>query len=300
MMGHCPRCSTPLEQTTVGTVHVDGCHGCGGVWFDHRELGQIAQAHAADLKELDARFVPGAGVLADGNMLCPVCDVVLFEFEFKHSPGIKLDACPQCRGIWADNGELMAIYDRITRSLSRAATAARPAVRTLSTRQKARQAVHFLTSRQCHGCGEANPRGSLVCWACGQVLAGQQDKECPDCEIPLRQHTFDAVGAVDVCPACCGVWLDHRELANVVRRTDEELRPLMDAVSRPSVAPQGRLTPGAEYLCPVCSAVLEERQYGYNSGIRIDVCEECGGVWLGADELRQTVEYYRREQGLGG
>src|SRR5262245_6555551 len=106
MTKNCPRCGTGLEETEVGALRVDGCNGCGGVWFDNKELGAIAQSQSAELKALEERFLPGAAVTVAGEMNCPVCEVLLFEFEFKHSPGIKLDACPQCRGIWADEGEL--------------------------------------------------------------------------------------------------------------------------------------------------------------------------------------------------
>ena len=46
-------------------------------------------------------------------MVCPVCSSELQEFEFKHAPGIKLNGCPQCKGIWADEGELDDLYRRM-------------------------------------------------------------------------------------------------------------------------------------------------------------------------------------------
>lgn len=298
MIGHCPRCNTSLEETVVGSVHVDGCNGCGGVWFDNRELGTIAQAQSADLKSLEDRFLPGAAAVTAGDMTCPVCNVLLFEFEFKHSPGIKLDACPQCRGIWADDGELQAIHDRVMLSLAQTATA-RPTERAMTTRQKARQAVSFLASRNCPTCGESNPHGSVVCWACGSALVDRRDMVCPSCEIPLTGYSFFGGTRIDICQGCCGVWLDHRELAEVVRRPESDIQQIFDVLDKPVVNTPGRLASEQEYLCPVCSKLMEERQYGYNSGIRIDVCDSCNGVWLGTDELHRTVEYYKREQNFG-
>jgi uncharacterized protein len=42
-------------------------------------------------------------------MKCPVCDVVLTMTERQ---GIEIDACPQCRGVWLDRGELDKIIER--------------------------------------------------------------------------------------------------------------------------------------------------------------------------------------------
>ena len=42
-------------------------------------------------------------------MKCPVCDVVLTMTERQ---GIEIDACPQCRGVWLDRGELDKIVER--------------------------------------------------------------------------------------------------------------------------------------------------------------------------------------------
>lgn len=299
MTKNCPRCGTGLEETEVGAIRVDGCNGCGGVWFDNKELGAIAQSQSAELKALEERFLPGAAAMqADGNMTCPVCEVLLFEFEFKHSPGIKLDACPQCRGIWADEGELRAIYDRIMLSLSQVATA-RPTERVMTTHQKARQAVHFLTSMPCPKCGEMNPRGSLVCWACATVLRDERALLCPACEVPLTTTRFFGDTRIDICQGCCGAWLDQGELSTVIRRSPEELQPLLEMLDKHVVNVQGRLEPGHDYLCPVCSEPMEERLYGYNSGIRIDVCNSCAGVWLGTGELAHTVDYYVRQQKVG-
>lgn len=36
-------------------------------------------------------------------MKCPKCGGTLAEAEFHH---IKLDRCPDCHGVWLDNGEL--------------------------------------------------------------------------------------------------------------------------------------------------------------------------------------------------
>jgi Zn-finger nucleic acid-binding protein len=146
----------------VSGVRVDGCDGCGGVWFDRSELTAVAQAQAAQLTELEDRFQHSPFALdTNAKMYCPHCKVELFEFEFQHSPGIKLDGCPQCKGIWIDDGELLAIHNRLA--------AAQPPNHP-TTQQRAHQALGFLTNVACPHCKQPNPSASLVCWACGAVL----------------------------------------------------------------------------------------------------------------------------------
>ena len=36
-------------------------------------------------------------------MRCPLCDVSMREVERR---GVRIDVCPECRGIWLDRGEL--------------------------------------------------------------------------------------------------------------------------------------------------------------------------------------------------
>ncbi len=53
----CPRCAHRLRRTTRGSVEVDVCGGCGGVWLDHGELEALNQrailldAYTRDLAE---------------------------------------------------------------------------------------------------------------------------------------------------------------------------------------------------------------------------------------------------------
>src|SRR5437762_2861165 len=114
MMKRCPRCQTMLTEVQIGSVRVEGCNGCGGVWFDNAELGAVANTAATDLLALEDQFLPGTfAPQRQTQMVCPTCHVALFEFEFPHSPGVRLDACPQCKGVWADDGELQALYCRM-------------------------------------------------------------------------------------------------------------------------------------------------------------------------------------------
>ena len=46
---------------------------------------------------------------AKGGMMCPVCEVPL---SMADRPGIEINFCPDCRGVWLDRGELHKIIER--------------------------------------------------------------------------------------------------------------------------------------------------------------------------------------------
>lgn len=42
-------------------------------------------------------------------MKCPRCNIILTMTERQ---GVEIDACPECRGVWLDRGELDKIINR--------------------------------------------------------------------------------------------------------------------------------------------------------------------------------------------
>lgn len=47
--------------------------------------------------------------------------------------------------------------------------------------------------------------------------------------------------------------------------------------------------------CPKCGCDLREREHNH---IKVDECEECGGIWLDKGELEMIEEFDRRGTGL--
>ena len=187
-MKRCPRCRTNLAEVRISNVAVDGCTGCGGVWFDNSELGAVANTASTDLLALEDQFLPGTTASrAKQELICPCCAVDLFEFEFPHSPGVRVNGCPQCKGVWTDDGELKAIY---TRMVGAAHVAEEPAS---DARNTARHALGILVSRPCHNCKRPN-----ACW-CARVR-GQS------CGGPRSEPTLACMEAIYPGTACVSRW----------------------------------------------------------------------------------------------
>jgi Zn-finger nucleic acid-binding protein len=112
---HCPACDQTLRPLKTGTVMLDVCHDCGGIWFDHRELEKVNADHPnADDVVADFTYNPLTRVDENRARPCPRCDGVTLEKKlYDLGSGVIMDRCPQCKGIWLDQGELEKIRESI-------------------------------------------------------------------------------------------------------------------------------------------------------------------------------------------
>ena len=136
----CPVClgvtmdKTPVGQPAVGqppagqggTLLLDHCKRCGGVWFEAGEVQRLhgyrpellweaiaqrsepfrMQCHGCQsFVERDATACAACGWR---NVLdCPVCQRPM---ETATHRGVRLDACRSCKGVWFDHSELASVW----------------------------------------------------------------------------------------------------------------------------------------------------------------------------------------------
>ena len=110
---NCPACGHSLGRRSAGGVDVDVCDGgCGGIWFDHFELGKLDESsESAGEALLAVRRDPGVVVDPAERYRCPKCtdDVVLMRHFWSVKREVTIDECPECGGIFLDVGELARI-----------------------------------------------------------------------------------------------------------------------------------------------------------------------------------------------
>jgi uncharacterized protein len=286
----CPRCLVPLREHSLGSVTIDGCETCGGLWFDTDELSRLAQGGQATVVAAEGVFDPPhpAADLLPVKGLCPRCQVPLYAFQFEHTPGVTLDACPTCRGVWIDDGELEAIGRRL--APTQPAAAPQTTERPVSVRQKARRALQFIRRVPCSKCGEENPDNTLVCWACGAPMSRRKThKLCPRCDNNLDYVTADDLEIhpppfLDHCPDCGGIWIQRESLSPLI---DVDIKHLKRWEEHLMAHVRGALATKEDQpiLCPVCQVALEEHPYARDESVLIDQCRTCLGVWLDSGEL---------------
>lgn len=112
---HCPACDRTLLRLKAGFVTVDVCHGCGGIWFDHRELEQVSTGHPDDeAPVVDFDFDPETRLDEFCARHCPRCKIAaLAKKLYSLGSGVIMDCCPQCQGVWLDHGELAKIREAL-------------------------------------------------------------------------------------------------------------------------------------------------------------------------------------------
>jgi len=117
---------------------------------------------------------------------------------------------------------------------------------------------------------------------------------CPNCEKELLKEIVFNNTAVDYCPKCLGLWFDEDELRQAKDEKDKGLNWLdidLWEDEKKFCLGQGRK------VCPKDAVPLYEVGYG-NSGIRVDICEQCRGIWLDRGEFKKIIAYLKNKGNL--
>lgn len=113
--------------------------------------------------------------------------------------------------------------------------------------------------------------------------------KCPRDGNELAPFTLRKV-ELDCCTYCEGAWLDPGELGQVLG-LGPELLPGATAVS----ASYEPLT------CPKCEVAMNRALTSGPDQVEVDVCGDCGGIWLDTDELKRMLQMaYDLKQQQGG
>jgi membrane associated rhomboid family serine protease/ssDNA-binding Zn-finger/Zn-ribbon topoisomerase 1 len=108
----CPVDGTNLDRVAFQGIEVDVCPKCGGIWFDRSELDDVmreAMAQPQSVTRLDPQAGAPTQPTPHREIVCPRCQKTMLAEIFGRVSNIELDRCPQCRGQWADGGELSAL-----------------------------------------------------------------------------------------------------------------------------------------------------------------------------------------------
>ncbi|MDD2732123.1 MAG: zf-TFIIB domain-containing protein [Candidatus Pacebacteria bacterium] len=113
---------------------------------------------------------------------------------------------------------------------------------------------------------------------------------CPYCKKPLVKTIFHNV-EVDYCPGCLGIWFEEDELRLAKDKKDKDLNWLDIDLWKDDE--KFNISYGIR-LCPFCRVPLYEVYYG-DSGIIIDACNLCHGVWLERAEFKKITDWLRKK-----
>lgn len=112
--------------------------------------------------------------------------------------------------------------------------------------------------------------------------------KCPACEGKLSATKAGSV-TLDVCSSSCGgIWFDANELDTVDEQSEPVAFNILRALSNQKVA----VDRAKIRSCPKCEGhKLTRVQDAMRSGVDLDSCPYCHGVWLDFGELERLREF---------
>ena len=279
----CLTCKIEMFNYDVTTKHAqlsyDTCKQCGSLWLDAGELDKLAFQVAGSIEfcseEEDKTRPP--------TKKCPRCiEVDLAPVKFLGLTDINLDRCHNCGGFWLDGGELNLIDRELARIMPVSGHGFSDFVNNVH--------VPFWFKRIKRPSSETDFQ-VIVPPIPGATRKGKTDKRCPADGAALDRYAFSGI-EIEGCPTCHGMWLDKDELRKLKNKiNDGQLHWLnreVNDIEKTSVISSSR-------VCPKCpSSKLRSVIFG-QSGVVIDWCPDCQGVWLDRSEYDSITEYLRSE-----
>jgi len=105
----CPECDLELREFRLGSVDLDFCEECHGLWFDREELLRTSQGVHLGTKEIPPMFHKPVKEIISRERPCVECRISMEIIDYE---GVEVDICPTCKGIWLDAQELPQLIRR--------------------------------------------------------------------------------------------------------------------------------------------------------------------------------------------
>jgi len=122
---NCPACGCEMTKVLVpeANISIDIClDGCGGIYFDNRELDKFDEQHENIdfiLEKIKGKeFKP---VDTTAKRICPVCKTPMVKHFMSVKKEVEIDDCYGCGGKFLDNGELQKIRAQFKNNEERSA-----------------------------------------------------------------------------------------------------------------------------------------------------------------------------------
>ena len=122
---------------------------------------------------------------------------------------------------------------------------------------------------------------------CGLKKVIQSPMKCPACKRVLKKLKVGPV-TLDACQdGCGGIWFDADELGKINATLATGKNPVAE-ISRTVEVDTGETR---VLKCVKCrGATLERKLFSLGSGVIMDCCSKCGGLWLDHSELETIRE----------
>ena len=277
----CLNCDSEMVNYDVTTrkaeLSYDVCERCGSLWLDAGELDKMAFDVTGSIEFSSEEEDKSARPTRN----CPRCDdCQLAPVRFLGVSDIVLDHCRNCGGFWLDGGELNLIDKELTKIMPVEGHGFSDFVNNVH--------VPFWFKRIKRPTSETDFKVAVSPLP-GAEHQGETTEACPVDGSMLDRYSLARV-EFEGCPKCHGMWLDKDELRKLKNKVNDGqlhwLNHQVDNVETVSAVASSR-------PCPKCpSTKLRSIVFGH-SGVVIDSCANCHGVWLDRDEFESIVHFLR-------
>ncbi len=115
----CPACNNDFESKKHGTLEIQTCPSCQGMFIFQEELEEIETKKdpALALINLELWKHRDKYEILQGNENCPSCAQPFHCISYPQSK-IKIHVCHECRAIWLKENELKELHDYLESKLS--------------------------------------------------------------------------------------------------------------------------------------------------------------------------------------
>jgi len=110
---------------------------------------------------------------------------------------------------------------------------------------------------------------------------------CPRCNSALTATDYGGVD-LEACDQCGGRWITPDNLRTIVESDDLPPPAAPAPGKQPAEQRPDLYREGEHPRCPGCGQAMDEFNYAGDTGIILDKCHHCGGLWLDAGELEQV------------
>ena len=118
---------------------------------------------------------------------------------------------------------------------------------------------------------------------------------CPHCSSEMNLVEYEGV-LIHTCDECGGEFVGPAELAHIARTREQKVPTILQQALSDHAPVAGVPVEQTErqLTCPACNSHMNVINYCCNTGVYIDRCEQCGGVWLDTDELEKLQALLER------
>ncbi len=281
----CLNCSEQMVTNTVFSqeeeISYDMCEACGSLWLDAGQLDKMAFQVEGSI-EFSSQEPDEDAPLSTKE--CPRCDGLRLErVRFLGESDIVLERCANCGGFWLDAGEL----DLVNRELE----AIMPVEGKGFSEFVNRVHLPYWHRRVRRSSAETDFRVDAPPVP-GAERTGDTDRACPACGTNLASYKAHGV-ELDGCSRCKGIWLGRDELSRLKRQSGEGAWQVLRWLEDETEAIKRTRAVATERTCPHCGDRRLLSTWFGDSGVIIDWCSTCRGVWLDRQEFRAIVGHLR-------